>query len=362
MLAPKAPRPRWNVVAFPATAIHRRFPPPEPARRPSPLWHRLLWAGLATVSVIALAVLGSAWWTVRRISARIERMPDVFTMPEATRPARAVSAGRSVNILIAGLDGEERTGVERGARSDAIMVLHLDANRQHAWVVSIPRDAWVPIPGHRDNKVNAAYSIGGPALFVQTLENLTGLRMDHLVVVDWTGIRRLTDAVGGVPVSLLPPGAAGSDSAPGEVGLEFSGDVAVPYLSERKHLPAGDLDRVKRQQNFLRAIIRQALERHTLADPLALRTIADAVGDAVRVDSRLTTQEMLALAASVRDLRADDMTFLTAPSAGTAIKGEADVVVYDREIGAGLWQAMASDRIEEFVAQHARLVTAEHVR
>ena len=203
MLTPQNPRRPWKVVPFPTAAILR--PPLPPARpRPTP-WRAIAWVLFVTAILLALAIAGTAWWTAQRISAHITRMPDVFTMPEATRPPRAANAGRSVNILIAGLDGEARTAAAHGARSDAIMVLHLDANRRKAWVVSIPRDAWVPIPGHRDNKLNAAYSLGGPALFVQTLERLTGLRMDHLVVLDWTGLRRVTDAVGGVPVSMLSP-------------------------------------------------------------------------------------------------------------------------------------------------------------
>ncbi len=362
MLTPQDTRRPWNVVQFPTAAIrHRPAPPasPEgPRRRP---WQTIAWIALATLCALALGVFATAWWTVHRVSARIVRMPDAFTMPEASRPPRPVNGAQSVNVLIAGLDGEGRTAFVHGARSDAIMVLHLDANRRKAWVVSIPRDAWVPIPGHRDNKVNAAYSLGGPALFVQTIESLTGLRMDHLVVLDWTGLRRLTDAVGGVPVSVLPPAIAGADSLHGEVEMTFSGDVALPYLSERKHLPAGDFDRVKRQQNFLRAFVRQALERHTLADPAALHALATAVGDAVRVDSRLTTGEMLALAASLRKLRSEDITFLTAPSSGTGMHGEASVVFYDHPNAAVLWQAMANDRVAEFVARHPRLVTAEHV-
>ena len=363
MLTPQDPRRPWNVVPFPTAAIRHRPAPQAAAERPRGLpWRAVAWSVLAIVCALALGVLGTAWWTVHQMSARIARMPDAFSMPEASRPVRPANSARSVNVLIAGLDGERRTGQAHGARSDAIMVLHLDADRRKAWLVSIPRDAWVPIPGHRDNKVNAAYSLGGPALFVQTIESLTGLRMDHLVVLDWTGLRRLTDAVGGVPVSVLPPAAPGADSIRGEVEMEFSGDVALPYLSERKHLPSGDFDRVKRQQNFVRAFVRQALNRHTLADPAALHALAAAVGDAVRVDSRLTTQKMLALAASLRQLRAGDITFLTAPSSGTGMQGEASVVIYDHANAAVLWQAMASDRVAEFVAQHPRLVTAEHVR
>jgi len=295
-------------------------------------------------------------------------MPEAFRIPESLRPSR--SAGHSVNLLIAGLDGEGRTGFAHGARSDAILVVHLDANRRKLWVVSIPRDTWVAIPGRRPNKVNAAYSIGGPALFVETIESLTHLRMDHLMVVDWTGLRRLTDAVGGVPIDVLPPGAnpwRDEVKAPplppnAGVALQMSGDVVLPYVSERKHLPAGDFDRVKRQQNFLRAFFRQALEGGLLADPARLRTIAETVGDAVRVDSALTTPEILALAASVRGLDPRDVTFLTAPSLGGAVQGAAEVVLYDSAKGDALWRAMASDRMAEFVAANARLVTAEHVR
>lgn len=360
MLTPPDTRRPWNVIPFPATAIRYR-PAAEAASRRAP-WRALVLGLLVSVAALGIGVLASVWWLVHRVDARIARMPDAFSMPEAVRPARAADAGRSVNILIAGLDGEARTAAAHGARSDAIMVLHLDADRKRASVVSIPRDAWVPIPGHGDNKVNAAFSLGGAPLFVQTVESLTGLRMDHLVVLDWTGLRRLTDAVGGVPVSVLAPAAAAADSAGTDVAMAFSGDMALPYVSERKHLPAGDFDRVRRQQNFLRAFIRQALERHTLADPAELRSLATAVGDAVRVDSGLTAPEILKLAASLRTLRAEDITFLTAPSRGTGTEGAASVVYYDEADGAALWHAVAGDRVAEYVGAHPRLVTPEHVR
>lgn len=362
MLTPPDTRRLWNVVEFPAAAVRHRIPPPESPRPPRRLWRAIGWGVLALASVLALSIIGTAWWRVHRLSARIERMPNVFSMPEAARPAPVAQGRSSINVLIAGLDGEALTGTTHGARSDAIMVLHLNADRRKAYVVSIPRDAWVPIPGHHDNKVNAAYSLGGPSLFVQTIERLTGLRMNHLVVVDWTGLRRLTDAVGGVPVSILAPGADVADSVTGEVALEFSGADALPYLSERKRLPGGDFDRVKRQQHFLRAFIRQALVRNTLADPVALRALATAAGEAVRVDDRLTTRRMLALAASVRDLRPNDITFLTAPSRGTGMQGDASVVYYDDANASLLWQALARDRVSEFVASHPQLVTRERVR
>ena len=362
MTPPLEPRGPWNVIEFPRSAIrYRTSPPPRPRRAP-PSFQSIAWGLLAAASLLALGVLANAWWAVQRISEHVQRMEDAFNMPAASRPVRPVAAGRSVNVLIAGLDGEHVTGPAHEARSDAIMVLHLDADRRKAWLVSVPRDAWVPIPGHQEDKVNAAYSLGGPPLFVQTMEQLTGLRMDHLVVVDWTGLRRLTDAVGGVPVNMVPASADSAGSPQGEVALELSGDAALPYLSERMHLPNGDFDRVKRQHNFLRAFVRQALERHMLADPVEIRALASALGDAVRVDSRLTTQEMLTLAGSVCHLRAEDLTFVTAPTDGIAMRGEASVVVYDHAAADTLWRAVANDRVADFVASHPQLVTGVHVR
>src|SRR5207245_10448000 len=113
----------------------------EPLRRR--LWLASVWGLLVSGCALALGVLATRWWTVHQLSARIARVPDAFTMPPASRPVRLVKVARSVNVLIAGLDGEGRTGQAHGARSDAIIVLHLDANRRKVWVVSIPRDAWV---------------------------------------------------------------------------------------------------------------------------------------------------------------------------------------------------------------------------
>ncbi len=358
MSSPLDPTPSGKIVAFPEAAIrHHRAPAARGTRAGA-----IAMALLAAALVLGLGVLGNAWWTARRLADRIGRVAGAFALPETSRPVRPSEAGRSLNILVAGLDGEQRTANAQGARSDAVMVLHISADRRHAWVVSVPRDAWVLVPGRGTRKLNAAYSIGGPALFVQTMEQLTHLRMDHLVVVDWTGLRLLTDALGGVPVSLLTPATARADSSRGDVALEFDGNTALPWVSERKHLRGGDFDRVKRQQYFVRAVFRRLSDRNTLSDPVALRALATSLGNGVRVDTGFTTDEMLRLAVSLRSLRPEQVTFLTAPIAGTGMEGDASVVYYNDDHGARLWSAMARDRMDTFMAAHARLVTAEHVR
>lgn len=352
------PVPGPKVVAFPESAIRHRHVTELRASRTGVI----VMALLAALLVLGLSVLGSAWWAARRVVDRIGRVDGAFAMAEASRPTRPATAGRSLNFLIAGLDGEQRAAQALGARSDAIMVLHLDADRRRVWVVSVPRDSWIALPGHGEHKLNAAYSLGGPALFVLTMEQLTGLRMDHLVVVDWTGLRRLTDALGGIPVSLVSPSSAAADTSGADVALTMDGATALPYLSERKRLPNGDFDRMKRQQVFARDVFRLLCDRSTLTDPTAVRTLAEALGDGVRVDTGLTTDEMLGLAASLRTVRPENVVFLTAPNTGTGTEGDASVVRYDGVAGYDLWQAMAHDRMPAFAAAHPELITGEHVR
>lgn len=344
--------PRGVIVAFPESAIIRRAEPqPEPRRS----WS---WALLAALLVAVFAILGTAWWAARDVSRAVGRIEHAFPAPSATRPARPLTAGKSLNLLVAGLDGEGRTGWDHGTRSDALMLVHLDADRRHAWVTSLPRDAWVEIPDHGEHKINAAYSLGGPLLTVRTVEQLTGVHVDHVVVVDWTGVRRLADANGGIAVDLLPP----RDTTTASVALEMSGDLALPYLSERKSLRDGDLDRIRRQHHFLRSLIRQSLDRGLLTEPSRIRDLASALGEAVRVDERLGTGEMLALAASLRGLQDEDVHFLTAPVRGYGTVGEASVVWLDDDRGRELWSAMSNDAMAAFAARHPALATAERVR
>jgi LCP family protein required for cell wall assembly len=323
---------------------------------------RLLLVGvLVALLSVVLVVAGAAWWAVRDVSNSIERIPDAFDIPEEARPSEP--ANGSLDILLAGLDSEDTAeSFEPGeARTDAVMVLHLNEERDEAYLISIPRDTWVPIPGYGENKINAAYSFGGPALYVQTVEELTGLRIDHLAVIDWSGFRRLTDAFGGVELTFdeAVVAADGTTYKPGTHTL--TGEQALQYVSERKGLPAGDFDRVKRQQNYLRAIMRQLTDSGVGSDPSRLLKIADAVGAAAKVDDELSATALVGLGLSLRDVGADDFTSLTVPTDGTGWAGEASIVVYDRENADKLWAAVRSDDVASFVADHPDLVTGDSV-
>jgi LCP family protein required for cell wall assembly len=319
----------------------------------------LLLICLAALLGVVLIAAGAMWWAFRDVSAGIERIPDAFDIPEQARPGPA--AGGSLNFLLAGLDSEDSAGsFEQGeARTDAVMILHFNESRDEAYLISIPRDTWVPIPGHDENKINAAYSFGGPPLYVQTVEELTGLRMDHLAVIDWSGFRDLTDALGGVELT-FDERVVTSDGSTYEPGTHtLSGKEALQYVRERKGLPAGDFDRVKRQQNYLRALLRQLQAGEILTDPGRLAEVAGSIADAAKVDDKLSATDLVGLALSLRST--ENLTFLTVPTNGTGWAGEASIVVYDREGADELWAAVRADDVASYLAAHSDLVTGERV-
>jgi LCP family protein required for cell wall assembly len=338
-------------AAAPSSRRDRRFGRPRGSL--------LLLTCLAALLSVVLLIATGAWWKVRDVSSSIERIPDAFEIPEDTRPIPASDG--SMNFLLAGLDSEDSVGsFEEGeARTDAVMILHLNEARDEAYLISIPRDTWVPIPGHGENKINAAYSFGGPSLYVQTVEELTGLRMDHLAVIDWSGFRALTDALGGVELTFAEP-VVTADGTTFPAGTHtLSGEQALQYVRERKGLPAGDFDRVKRQQNYLRALLRQLRAGDIVTDPSRLPKVLDAVGDAAKVDDELSTTGLMGLALSLGDLGGDDITLLTVPTHGTGWAGPASIVVYDEETAGLLWTAVREDDVSSFVATHGDLVTGE---
>ena len=169
---------------------------PEQSRepkRPRPSWRRILrWTVIAIVVVLALIAARVAWlWN--DVSSQLHRV-DALS-------GAADTPGET--WLIVGSDA--RGGViqddTEGARADSVMLLHKAENGQTS-LTSLPRDTFVDIPEYGENKINAAYSYGGPKLLVQTVEKLSGLTVDHYVEVGMTGVSQMVDAVGGVNVCL----------------------------------------------------------------------------------------------------------------------------------------------------------------
>ncbi len=311
---------------------------------------RVLLGALALLGIGILMAGGAGWWAVEHYTGNVERIPGAFptNVPPEQQPAPS-KGGRT--FLLVGVDSRSdlpTTGRDAKApswtygaqRSDTMMLVHLPADHSNAYVVSLPRDSWVDVPGHGRAKLNAAFSWGGPPLLIDTVQRLTDVRVDHLAVIDWEGFKKLTDAVGGVDLRV-----------DGTV-RHMNGTQALVYVRERKNLARGDFDRTHRQQNFLRAVLTKTMTTRNLTNPLRATELLDTLTASVSVDDRLSDSDLRELLWDNRSVRPGQMVFMNAPVARTdMIKGQS-VVLLDQKESDGLWAAMRNDTLADYVASH----------
>jgi LCP family protein required for cell wall assembly len=324
---------------------------------------------LVCLLLLALVPVGMLAYLEHRLSASVTRIPGVFD-GLTDRPSRPSGpAGDAVNILVVGTDRRSdvpTTGSDARAaswipgaqRSDALMILHISADRRSAAVVSIPRDTWVTIPGHGMNKINAAFSFAGPSLTIATVELLTSVRIDHLAVIDWSGFESLIDAVGGITVTVpdtVRDSVRDITWTAGEHRL--NGAQALDYVAQRHGLPLGDLNRIERQQVVLRTLMQNALHQEMRKDPRMLYNFLDTISQHLSVDSEWSTKDMVALVVSMRSFKTADLTYLTMPVAGFGAEGGQSVVYAARRPARGLWGAVIGDEVDAWAAEHQRRLT-----
>lgn len=340
-------------------------PPPRRKRTKNKRTRTVLIILLSCVLLLGGGLVLTGYFLSEKLGGQVQRIPDAFNIPEAERPQKVTGAGAgAMNILLAGSDRRSETGTtgegagdafeSKGQRSDTIMVMHITADRKSAYLISIPRDSWVQIPGKGTNKINAAYALGGPQLYIQTIEKITGLRIDHLAVIDWNGFKALTDALGGVSMTFDKETRAASGATFGPGTETLTGEEALDYVRERKHLPGGDFDRIKRQQNFLRALMKQTLSNGTVTNPVKLTAALNAVTQNLSVDDKFTTGEMRSLAVGMRNLRGSGVTFMTVPTKGTGMEGSQSVVYLDKAKAAELWTSVRKDDIATWLTEHGK--------
>ncbi|MGS2617277.1 LCP family protein [Micromonospora sp. LZ34] len=331
--------------------------PGRPERRgPRPRWGRI--ALVAGVAVLVLALLGGAgaWFYARNLNNDLART-DPFSEITGGRPVKPVEG--ALNILLVGSDSRDPDApVDQSSkwRADTIIVMHIPSDHQQAYLVSIPRDLYVPIPesanaecgSGRRGKINAAFAFGGLPLAVRTVECFTDVRLDHVMAIDFAGFKQVTDALGGVDLkvertitSIHKPYRTFTKGV-----NHMDGAEALDWIRQRKQFPDGDFARMRHQQEFLRALMDKAASSGTLTNPKKLHDFLQSVTDAVTVDQGFSLMDM---AVQFRNLRGQNLTFVTSPHVGSqTINGES-VVVSDREKALAMYRAMAGDTMADWV-------------
>ncbi|GAA3235264.1 LCP family protein [Actinocorallia longicatena] len=238
----------------------------------------------------------------------------------------------AMNILLAGVDRRDgmkpedikrlHLGREQGARSDTMMVVHISEKHDKVTIVSLPRDSLVTIPGRGQGKLTWAYSYGGAQLMKDTIQNFTGVRLDHYVEVNFNGFLKVVNEVGGVDIcteTAINDKASGLVLTPGTHHVQ--GPEALAFARARHGL-GEDIGRMQRQQQFLSALMNAAIAK-AKSNPLAAGTVLRSVLGAVTVDKGLK-QNIDGLAAQFKDLSLGSVEFAKVPidnPAGTAFMG-----------------------------------------
>ncbi|MBT2502461.1 LCP family protein [Curtobacterium sp. ISL-83] len=287
----------------------------------------------AVAGVLTMALLLSGGYAAYAYG----RLSNGVTKIDAIAPKKASAHdvdGQAQNILLVGDDhrpdnatpeqmAELSTTSDGGAtNTDTMIVLHLSADGTQATMISFPRDSYVDIPGVGKGKLNSAFyygtlngggDTGGAKLLIKTIQNLSGLSIDHFVRVSLLGFYQVVKELGPVQVCLnnaVSDPYSGVNLPAGRSDLNAS--QALSFVRQRHGLPNGDLDRNVRQQYFLSQEARKVLSAGTLLNPVKTGNILGAVGDSIQTDT-----DLLSLGGALRNLRPANIQSATIPTLGT---------------------------------------------
>ena len=319
-----------------------------------PRWGRIALVAAAVLTLVAgLGVLTSYLW-VKSVDDGLKRT-DPFASIEG-RPPKVVEG--TVNILLLGTDSRDPNASSDGPgpwRTDTIVLMHIPASQDRAFLISLPRDLWVHVPPSPDGqngdtmaKLNAAFAWGGEALMVQTVEQYSGVHIDHVALIDFGGFVQVTDAVGGVDMmveetitSIHPPFRVFT------AGMNhFNGEEALDYVRQRYQFPDGDFARIRHQHMYLKALLDKAVSLGTVTNISNMKSFVSSVANAMTVDRDFS---LIDLGWQFRGLRSENMVFLTSPTAGTDMIGDQSVVLSDREKASAMYDAVANDTLANWL-------------
>ncbi|MFH9860222.1 LCP family protein [Streptomyces sp. NPDC017202] len=307
-----------------------RQPSGDPRRRTRARRRGLLIAAWTAAGVVVLGGAGLGYVYVK-LNGNIESL-DIDHALGTDRPAKTDNG--SQNILVLGSDTRSGANKKLGggaddgsARSDTAMVVHVYEGHRKAAVVSIPRDTLVDRPACTDTEggthdaatgvmFNSAYTTGGAACAVKTVEAITGIRMDHYLEVDFSGFEKLVDELGGVDITTTEDIEDPDSHLDLKAGTHtLDGEQALGLVRTRHGVGDGsDLGRIQLQQAFVKALVGKVEDIGLLTGGAKLYALADTATKAVTTDSGLgSLNSLMSFAGGLKGIGADDMTMVTMP-------------------------------------------------
>jgi LCP family protein required for cell wall assembly len=312
----------------------------------------------ATIALVLAIPAGYATFLAATFDANTTKLDGVLATAKPTPGALSQNATPPENILILGSDTRGRLSVDpnaEGYRSDVVMLVHLDGDRKNVQILSIPRDTWVDIPCYGKGKINWAMSYGGVACAVDTVEGFLGITIDHFVLINFSGVKNLTEVLDGVTVD--NPRAFTSDINDYEYTryfyeqgpIELRGPRALAFVRERHAFSDGDVSRVKNQQLFVNAVIDKLLTLGVMTNPGKMATVAAAVGELLVVDPGLDSSWIVRTAVAVSPFDRSKLNMLVMPIERTALIGSQYAIIPDAAEMSYLTGLLARDALSGYV-------------
>jgi LCP family protein required for cell wall assembly len=310
---------------------------------------RLLLASGIGLAVLIAAVVGTGYLYVNNLASRVHRI-QVPALDAKHQPAAQPG---SITILLTDTQAVPGQFTDTGL----IMLLHLNGvtkgeTSRAGSVVSIPADAVVPVPGQGQMEVGQTLAVGGPSLMVETIEQLTGIRIDHYSAVDFASLTQVISALNGVQVQV--PFTVTSEGFVFLAGTDnLNSADALAYV---RQADVSEIGRAELQENLLRAILDKIATEHLfVTTDLA---VVNAIVNAVSVDSDLSNSQLESLALSLSSLQGNDGTFVDAPiTGGSPVAGDDQPVYLNVPLSQELWAAIRGDSVATFAQQNPSTVT-----
>ncbi|WP_328649653.1 LCP family protein [Amycolatopsis sp. NBC_00348] len=294
------------------------YPPSRPPRR------RRRWGFgriLLTLLLVFVVFFAGIWVYLEFSIKRVDALADYDGRPVAAAGTNWLIVGSDSREGLTTADEENlATGdvaAAGGQRTDTIMVAHLPDNSTKPTLLSLPRDSQVKIPGHGTNKINAAFSLGGPKLLAQTVEGATGLHIDHYAEIGFGGFAKIVEAIGGVEMCIdkdmndTVTGISIKAGCPQTLdGREALGFVRMRHSDAT---PRSDLDRVANQRKFIGALVSQIASPGTLLNPFDFFPLLSAAPDALTMDSGDHVHNLAGLAIAMRGISSGGVVTTTVP-------------------------------------------------